>query len=280
VNASPRFSGRLLSIGEYAAATQLSPKALRLYDEQRLLQPARVDPASGYRYYGSDQVALGRLIRTLRDMELPLAEVARIVAAGSARAEVLLNESARELDNRYAREKRAFQAALALLRDAPRSDTLPVEHRTRSAMMLLVRPFLADRRHFYERLRAETDCARAQLQQVGLAGAAESYCRLIDPLSDEEEAQVELLLALQVRPDCAGEITLRQLPSARCAVAGTSHRSSQGADFSAPLDAIFDWLDRHGHRAIDAPWLARVVPETGLYTEILWAYEPHSRSTR
>jgi DNA-binding transcriptional MerR regulator len=279
VNASPRFSGRLLSIGEYAAATQLSPKALRLYDEQRLLQPARVDPASGYRYYGSDQVALGRLIRTLRDMELPLAEVAHIVAAGSARAEVLLNESARELDNRYAREKRAFQAALLLLRDAPRPDSLPVEDRTRPAMTLLVRPFMADRRHFYERVRAESESAHAQLREAGLAGTAESYCRLIDPLSDEE-AQVELLLALHTRPDCAGEITVRQLPGARCAVAGTSHRSSQGADFSAPLDAIFDWLDRHGHRAIDAPWLARVVPETGLYTEILWAYEPHSRPMR
>lgn len=32
--------GRLLSIGEFAAATQLSLKPLRLYDEQRLLHPS------------------------------------------------------------------------------------------------------------------------------------------------------------------------------------------------------------------------------------------------
>ena len=59
------LSSRLLSIGEFAAATQLSQKALRIYDEQRLLVPARIDTATGYRYYSSDQVPLGRLVRTL-----------------------------------------------------------------------------------------------------------------------------------------------------------------------------------------------------------------------
>jgi DNA-binding transcriptional MerR regulator len=140
VNAAAKPSGHLLSIGEFAAATQLSPKALRLYDEQRLLQPARIDAASGYRYYRRDQVALGRLIRTLRDMELSLADVARIVAAGGARAEVLLSELARERDHRYTWEKRAFQGALLLLRDAPRSDSLPIEEKTRPAMTVVVRP--------------------------------------------------------------------------------------------------------------------------------------------
>ena len=74
-------TSRLLSIGEFAAATQLSLKALRLYDEQQLLRPARIDSASGYRYYRSDQVSIGRLIRTLRDMGLPLADIARVAVA-------------------------------------------------------------------------------------------------------------------------------------------------------------------------------------------------------
>ena len=44
-----------LSIGEVSQLTRLSPKALRLYGEFGLLQPARVDPDSGYRFYGEDQ---------------------------------------------------------------------------------------------------------------------------------------------------------------------------------------------------------------------------------
>ena len=45
---------RLLSIGAFARATRLTPKALRLYDELGLLPPAFVDQASGYRFYDPD----------------------------------------------------------------------------------------------------------------------------------------------------------------------------------------------------------------------------------
>ena len=71
---------RPFSIGEFAAATQLSQKALRIYDEQRLLPPSRIDAATGYRYYSSDQVTLGRLVRTLREMNLSLSDIASIVS--------------------------------------------------------------------------------------------------------------------------------------------------------------------------------------------------------
>ncbi len=36
-----------LAIGEFAARTRLSAKALRLYHELGLVVPARVDPSSG-----------------------------------------------------------------------------------------------------------------------------------------------------------------------------------------------------------------------------------------
>ncbi|WP_232818138.1 MULTISPECIES: MerR family DNA-binding transcriptional regulator [Kocuria] len=37
----------LMTIGEFAAATWLSPKALRLYDRNGLLSPDAVDPFNG-----------------------------------------------------------------------------------------------------------------------------------------------------------------------------------------------------------------------------------------
>jgi protein phosphatase len=48
----------MLTIGAFAKACRLSPKALRLYDELELLRPARVDPDTGYRYYGKIVVAV------------------------------------------------------------------------------------------------------------------------------------------------------------------------------------------------------------------------------
>ncbi|MGW0180003.1 MerR family transcriptional regulator, partial [Nocardia sp. NPDC003345] len=65
----------LLTIGAFARAARLTPKALRLYDDLGLLPPAAVDPESGYRFYDSDQLEQARLIAQLRSIGMPLAEV-------------------------------------------------------------------------------------------------------------------------------------------------------------------------------------------------------------
>ncbi|GAA3822306.1 MerR family transcriptional regulator [Streptomyces chiangmaiensis] len=71
----------LLTIGAFAARSRLSAKALRLYDRLGLLAPAYVDEASGYRYYRADQVERARMVALLRRLDMPLAQVADVVAA-------------------------------------------------------------------------------------------------------------------------------------------------------------------------------------------------------
>jgi DNA-binding transcriptional MerR regulator len=73
-------SNEMLTIGAFARRSRLSLKALRLYDEMALLRPAAVDPQNGYRYYGEDQVELARLIGLLRSLEMPLAQIAEVIA--------------------------------------------------------------------------------------------------------------------------------------------------------------------------------------------------------
>jgi DNA-binding transcriptional MerR regulator len=70
----------LMMIGAFAERARLSPKALRLYDRLGLLQPMRIDPVSGYRFYSEDQVADARLIALLRRLGMPLPVVADIAA--------------------------------------------------------------------------------------------------------------------------------------------------------------------------------------------------------
>jgi serine/threonine protein phosphatase PrpC len=65
----------LLTIGEFAKAARLSPKALRLYDDLGLLRPAAVDPQSGYRYYDPEQLERARLVAWLRRIGMPLARI-------------------------------------------------------------------------------------------------------------------------------------------------------------------------------------------------------------
>ncbi|MFI6457023.1 MerR family transcriptional regulator [Streptosporangium amethystogenes] len=68
----------LLTIGAFARAARLSPKALRLYDELGLLRPAAVDGESGYRFYDPAQLERARLIAWLRRLGMPLARIRQV----------------------------------------------------------------------------------------------------------------------------------------------------------------------------------------------------------
>ncbi len=68
-----------MSIGDFARATGLTTKALRLYDEMGLVRPAEVDEYSGYRYYRDDQLDRARLVARLRLIGMPLDRI-RVIA--------------------------------------------------------------------------------------------------------------------------------------------------------------------------------------------------------
>ncbi|MEU9592286.1 MerR family transcriptional regulator [Streptomyces sp. NPDC048193] len=76
----------LLTIGTFAKASRLSPKALRLYDELGLLTPARVDPVTGYRLYAPEQLDQARLVAWLRRLGMPLARIQQVCTLGAGAA--------------------------------------------------------------------------------------------------------------------------------------------------------------------------------------------------
>ena len=96
----------LLSIGAFASVTRLSHKALRLYGSLDLLVPARIDPDSGYRYYRSAQVGDARLIRSLREVGMPLATIRRVLAGSPREAQILMRSYVASLEEQ-ARKARA-----------------------------------------------------------------------------------------------------------------------------------------------------------------------------
>jgi DNA-binding transcriptional MerR regulator len=75
-------STNLMPIGRFSRQTGLSVKALRHYDELGLLRPAAVDPDTGYRLYATGQVERAETIRLLRRLEVPLDDIATLLASG------------------------------------------------------------------------------------------------------------------------------------------------------------------------------------------------------
>src|SRR5699024_10600819 len=64
-----------MNIGEFAQASGLTAKALRLYDKLNLLTPAEIHPHTGYRYYDTSQLERARLVASLRGLGMPLARI-------------------------------------------------------------------------------------------------------------------------------------------------------------------------------------------------------------
>ncbi len=92
-----------LTVGEFSRMTHLSVKTLRHYHQVGLLEPAQVNPDTGYRYYTTGQIPTVQVIRRLRDLEMPVADVKAVLAApDAARRNALIAAHLDRLETRLA----------------------------------------------------------------------------------------------------------------------------------------------------------------------------------
>lgn len=122
--------GELVSIGDFARMTFLTVKALRHYHDVGLLEPARIDPHSGYRFYRPEQVATAQLIRRFRDLDLPVEQVRQVLAAPD---EATRNQVIVAHLDRMSRQLRETQETVDSLRRMLGGEELPLSVQRRSA---------------------------------------------------------------------------------------------------------------------------------------------------
>ncbi|MGW7330409.1 DNA polymerase III subunit beta family protein [Streptomyces sp. NPDC054840] len=107
------------SIGEMGRDSGLGVSALRFYDRAGVLPPARVDPATGYRWYAPEQLDEARLLARLRQAGMPLADVRLVLAAWSGGdtglVPRLLDGHLRRLERELADARGALSAVRARL---------------------------------------------------------------------------------------------------------------------------------------------------------------------
>jgi len=87
----------MFRVGDFARIGGVTPKALRHYDAIGLFSPAFTDPSNGYRWYTPTQLPALRRIVALRDLGVPLREVADLIAGG-ADLRAVLSRRRRELE--------------------------------------------------------------------------------------------------------------------------------------------------------------------------------------
>jgi DNA-binding transcriptional MerR regulator len=103
-----------IAIGDFSRATHLTVKTLRHYHESGLLEPAQIDPRSGYRRYTTDQIQVAQIIRRFRDLDMPLDDIRAVLLAPDVqKRNELIAAHLRRLESGLART----QTAVASLRD-------------------------------------------------------------------------------------------------------------------------------------------------------------------
>jgi len=118
----------MLSIGDFSRMTYLSVKALRHYHDVGVLEPASIDPDTGYRFYLPSQVGLAQMIRRLRDLGMPLDEVRTIVSApDSETRDATLVAHLRRMEAQLAETQQTVSSLRTLLQQP--TDLLKVDRR-------------------------------------------------------------------------------------------------------------------------------------------------------
>ncbi|MGA3564858.1 MerR family transcriptional regulator [Melissospora conviva] len=227
-----------LTIGEFATVTQLSVRTLRRYHEAGLLEPATVDPFTGYRYYRSEQIPTAQVIHRLRGLDLPLAEVRSILATEDPqrRAEVIEGHL-RRLEEELARTRSAVASLRRLVRPDPAG--LAVELRAEPA-----RTVAAIRGHvasggvlaWYDAAMAELDAAFGPEKRTGPPGG-----RYANELFTADAGEMTVYRPVR-EPRGVGRIEVLELPAVELAV--TIHSGAHD-DIGVTYGRLGAWVVEH-----------------------------------
>lgn len=257
-----------MTIGDFSRATRLSAKALRFYHRSGLLTPTRVDPVNGYRLYTAEQIADAGVVRHLRSLDMPVAEVREVLSATSpADRDALVAGHLARMEAQLERTRAAVAALRSLL-----AGPAPVEVTRRSVPAvpaLVVRGTidLADLGDWFTAATAELERAVAAgvVRPVGPRGGVWDT-RLF--LEERGEALLFVpVAALADHPDPPGRLRAELLPAVELAVA--VHR---GPD--ATIGEVYAALGAHAARhavSLDGPvreWYLE--GPGGTVTEIGW----------
>jgi effector-binding domain-containing protein len=239
----------MLKIGEFSKLSRVSVKALRHYDEIGLLRPVRVDPFTGYRFYGHEQLPRLNRVLALRDLGFTLEQVGLMldegVSADQLRGMLRLRRAdlVRELD--AGRERLA--RVEARLRQIEQEGRMPAYE----VVIKKVDPQLVA--GVRDRLAAYGEIGRlfgelyGYLGPLGAAGLGGSLWH--DGEFKESEIDGEAISFLARPVPEVERVRVYELPAAT--VASTVHRGAYSSIDQA-YAALMGWIEANGYRLAGA----------------------------
>jgi DNA-binding transcriptional MerR regulator len=223
----------LMPIGDFAAASRLSQKALRLYGEKGLLAPAWVDPDSGYRYYRPEQLKAATLIALLRRAGIPLAEIRVFLREPTA---AWLDEYEQRTVAEFAERRRVLRYAKRVLREEPMYDVVSKHVAEQPYVSRESRVYVRDLERFICDTFTELDYEKAE---------APPFVLYHGPVNHEEDGPVEVCV-----PKNDGE---KRLPSGEVAFTAISGAQCDFPEILGAYESVYRWAKDHRREPAGPP---------------------------
>ncbi|GAA3451049.1 MerR family transcriptional regulator [Dactylosporangium matsuzakiense] len=236
----------LLTIGEFARRSGLSMRALRLYDRMGLLRPAET-AATGYRRYTERQLYAGRLIALLRRLDMPLSEIAAIVAAPGPDAAGRLAAYWTAVEQRLAAQR---DLADRLVRNLAAETPAPQGAWPVAVRAVAARWVLSEIRHVDASELGWVRQATARL--TALAEQSGGVCGphfVVFHGNVDEDATGPVEVCVPVGPGAGG----RPEPAHREAYVPVTKGHFEPPQILSVYDAVRRWVREHGYTAVAPP---------------------------
>jgi DNA-binding transcriptional MerR regulator len=231
----------LLTIGEFSRASYLTIKTLRHYHDVGLLEPAKVDSSSGYRYYGADQIATAQTIRRLRELEMPVERVKGVLhAADVGERNALIAAHLERMEQQLERTTAAVESLHALLQEP--EGAIAVEFRAVPPTPALSISAVVSLDALVSWWTAAFDELTDTLAANGLRPAGNSGALYAQEVFEQAHGLVVVFVPIAERVTAAGRARPLTVPAAELAV--TIHHGAHD-DFDRSYGALGRYLAEH-----------------------------------
>jgi DNA-binding transcriptional MerR regulator len=267
----------LLSIGTFAALSRFSIKALRLYDQLDILKPRHVDPQTGYRYYEPDQLPSARMIRNMRDMDMPLATIRRVLAVmpvSHAQVELLLSHYLEMRENQLEQIRLLARQFTLQLKPEANKMNLEVEVKDVPTQQIIS----ITRRHNVDELGNQQEHDIGALftlaSEQGAKTSGAPFGIYHGPVSETEDGPVETCLMVEGQVEGNDHIEVKQLEGGKAACVVLTGKQCHYPELLGAYDAAADWIQKNGFETTQPPrevWYTGPGPDAKW--EIVWLFK-------
>ena len=201
-----------LAIGDFSRATHLTVKTLRHYHETGLLEPAHIDPQTGYRRYTTEQIPVAQIIRRFRDLDMPLNEIRSVLSAPDVQARnELIAAHLKRLESDLARTQTAV-ASLRNLLNHP-TPTVTIGHRRANQSNVAAISEIVDVKDALSWYLGASGELRAALRAQGIIPTGPAGGIFANALFSHARGQATIFIPCEGTVRAIGRVTPRVVPA-------------------------------------------------------------------